>query len=270
MLAEARRNVIATTVKRERVVRVADLAESLGVSLMTVRRDIDALHDAGELEKIHGGAKARNESSLYEPGFELKSTQAEPEKEAIARTALPLVHDGMAVGLSAGTTTWTLAKHLLPMNRLTIVTNSVRIASVFYESPSAHTVLLTGGERTPSDALVGPMAIQSMRHLHLDLLFMGVHGVDPHAGFTTPNMLEAEMDRALIAASRRVVVLADHSKWGIMGISSIASFDQVEAMISDDGLPTEAEAFLRERLPKLQLVEVSVDLNAAQPAVRAY
>ena len=272
MLAEARRNVIATTVKRERVVRVADLAESLGVSLMTVRRDIDTLHDAGELEKIHGGAKARSESSLYEPGFELKSTQAGPEKEAIARAALPLVHDGMAVGLSAGTTTWTLAKHLLPLKQLTIVTNSVRTASVFYDSGSTHTVLLTGGERTPSDALVGPMAIQSMRHLHLDLLFMGVHGVDPHAGFTTPNMLEAEMDRALIAASRRVVVLADHSKWGTMGISSIASFEQVEEMISDVGLPADALSFLQDRLPKLHLVDPAAPGSSAktEPVVRAY
>ncbi|ABY24513.1 transcriptional regulator, DeoR family [Renibacterium salmoninarum ATCC 33209] len=256
MLAEARRSVITDTVKREQVVRVADLAETLGVSLMTVRRDIDALHDAGELEKIHGGAKTRSQSSMYEPGFELKSTQAAPEKEAIARSAASLVEEGMAVGLSAGTTTWTLAKYLVPAKRLTIFTNSVRVANVFHEAHSSNTVLLTGGERTPSDALVGPMATQSLQHLHLDMLFMGVHGMDAHAGFTTPNMPEAEMDRALIATSHRVVVLADHSKWGTLGVSSIASFDQIDEMISDEGLPAEAVSFLTGQVRRLWLVSV--------------
>ncbi|WP_179390379.1 DeoR/GlpR family DNA-binding transcription regulator [Psychromicrobium silvestre] len=256
MLADARRAVIVEMVQRERVLRVADLAQALEVSLMTVRRDIDVLHDAGAVEKIHGGAKARAEPSMYEPGFEVKSTQAQPEKDAIARAGAALVQEGMAVGLSAGTTTWTLAKRLSAMNRLTIVTNSVRIASVFYETPSQNTVLLTGGERTPSDALVGPIATHSLSQLHLDLLFLGVHGVDPQVGFTTPNLLEAEMDRALIAASRRVVVLADHSKWGILGVSSIASFEEVDEMISDDGLPPEAVEAIRERLASLRIVSV--------------
>ncbi|AJT41956.1 DeoR/GlpR family DNA-binding transcription regulator [Psychromicrobium lacuslunae] len=254
MLAEARRVAIAEMVQRDRVLRVADLAQALDVSLMTVRRDIEALHDAGVVEKIHGGAKARGERSMYEPGFELKSTQAEAEKEAIARAAVELVQEGMAVGLSAGTTTWTLAKQLATKDRLTIVTNSVRVASVFYDSPSQNTVLLTGGERTPSDALVGPIATRALHQLHLDLLFMGVHGVDAEAGFTTPNLLEAEMDRALVAASRRVVVVADHSKWGILGVSSIASFEEVEEFITDDGMPTEAVSLLRERVGSLRLV----------------
>ncbi|WP_394940050.1 DeoR/GlpR family DNA-binding transcription regulator [Psychromicrobium sp. YIM B11713] len=257
MLAEARRAAIAEMVQRERVLRVADLAQALDVSLMTVRRDIEALHKAGVLEKIHGGAKTRSERSMYEPGFELKSTQAEAEKEAIAEMALTMVQEGMALGLSAGTTTWTLAKHLARLSRLTIVTNSVRVASVFYEAPTQNTVLLTGGERTPSDALVGPIATQSLQQLHLDLLFLGVHGFDAAAGFTTPNLLEAEMDRALVAASRRVVVLADHSKWGIMGVSSIASFEEVEEVISDDGLAPEAIALLRERVTSLKLVSAA-------------
>lgn len=253
MLADARRFEILDAVNRERVVRVADLAEKFGVSLMTVRRDIEALEESGKVEKIHGGAKLPGGASAHEPGFELKSTQGTAEKQAIAREAVTLAQDGMAIGLSAGTTTWALAKLLCTKENLTIVTNSVRIADVFQSSGSNLPVILTGGERTPSDALVGPIATQSIRSLHLDMLFLGVHGVDAQAGFTTPNLLEAEMDRALIAAARKVVVLADHSKWGTVGISTIAALEDVDEVISDDGLGTEAQRTLRERVGKLRL-----------------
>lgn len=257
MLADARRTEIVEAVSRERIVRVADLAELFGVSLVTVRRDIEALDDAGLVQKIHGGAKLPGGASTHEPGFELKSTQGMLEKQAIAQEALLLVKDGMAIGLSAGTTTWALAKALRTRTNLTVVTNSVKIADVFQDSGSRVSVILTGGERTPSDALVGPIATQSVRSLHLDVLFMGVHGVDPDTGFTTPNLLEAEMDRALITAARKVVVVADHSKWGTVGISTIASFEEVDEIISDDALGLEAQRTLRERVGKLRLVSVA-------------
>ncbi|WP_434615577.1 DeoR/GlpR family DNA-binding transcription regulator [Arthrobacter sp. A5] len=262
MLADARRSATAAAVAREGVVRVSDLAEMFGVSLMTVRRDIDVLDEAGLLEKIHGGAKIRGGASTHEPGFELKSTQAQDEKEAIAAEAASLAQEGMAIGLSAGTTTFALAKLLCQKRGLTVVTNSVRIADVFHASAAKLTVILTGGERTPSDALVGPIATSSVRQLHLDLLFLGVHGVDADAGFTTPNLLEAEMDRALIAASRKVVVLADHSKWGMQGISTIAALEDVDEVISDAGLGQDAQRVLRQRVGRLRLVPVPQQQSA--------
>lgn len=257
MLADARRTEIVEAVSRERIVKVADLAELFGVSLVTVRRDIEALDDAGLVQKIHGGAKLPGGVGTHEPGFELKSTQGTLEKQAIAQEAQLMVKDGMAIGLSAGTTTWALANALITRTKLTVVTNSVKIADVFQNAGSRVSVILTGGERTPSDALVGPIATASVRSLHLDLLFMGVHGVDPDTGFTTPNLLEAEMDKALIRAARRVVVVADHSKWGTVGISTIASFEEVDEVISDDALGLEAQRFLRERVGKLRLVTAS-------------
>ncbi|GAA4655539.1 DeoR/GlpR family DNA-binding transcription regulator [Arthrobacter cryoconiti] len=256
MLADARRTEIVATVSRERVVRVSDLAELFGVSLVTVRRDIDVLDDAGLLQKIHGGAKLPGGAGTHEPGFELKSTQGTAEKHAIAQEAMLHVSEGMAIGLSAGTTTWALAKELSTMKNLTVVTNSVRIADVFQQSGSRVSVILTGGERTPSDALVGPIATASVRSLHLDVLFLGVHGVDADAGFTTPNVLEAEMNRALLDAARTVVVLADHSKWGTVGISTIAALEDVDEVISDEFLGLEAQRTLRERVGKLRLVAV--------------
>ena len=132
---------------------------------------------------------------------------------------------GQAIAISAGTTTYAVARRLLDVPRLTVVTNSVPVADVLYHGGrSDQTVILTGGVRTPSDALVGPFAVAALRTVNVDLVLMGVHGMDPRAGFTTPNMLEAETDRALVDAGRRLVVVADHTKWGVIGVSTIARF----------------------------------------------
>lgn len=251
MLAVARHEVILDALRRERVVRISDLAAQLGVSLMTVRRDIEQLEEGGKLERIHGGAKLPGDASAHEPGFELKSTQLTAEKRAIAVAAASLVKEGMAVGLSAGTTTWALAKELTGGPRITVVTNSMRIADLFH--PGGSSVILIGGERTPSDALVGPIATGALKQLHLDLLFLGVHGMDAGAGFTTPNLLEAETDRAFMAAARRTVVLADHTKWGMLGISTIAALDEADEVISDGGLGPEARRVLQEKVGRLRL-----------------
>jgi DeoR/GlpR family transcriptional regulator of sugar metabolism len=158
------------------------------------------------------------------------------EKEAIAAAAVELAEPGTAIGLSAGTTTYALALRLIEVPGLTVVTNSIPVADVLHSRGRAdQTVILTGGVRTPSDALVGPLAVASMRSVHVDMVFMGVHGMYPR-GFTTPNILEAETNRALIEAGRRLIVLADHSKWGVVGISSIARLDQADTLITDAGL----------------------------------
>jgi len=241
MLARQRQTMILARVREDGGVRVADLARELGVSDMTVRRDLELLHNRGLIEKVHGGATSIPGSALFEPGFEAKSSLQEPEKEAIADAAMALVTPGTAIGISAGTTTYALARRLVDMPGLTVVTNSVPVADVLHQAGhSDQTIILTGGVRTPSDALVGPFAVAALRTIHLDLVFMGVHGMDPRSGFTTPNVLEADTDRALVAAGRRLVVVADSSKWGVIGISSIARLDEADTLVSDDGLTEEA------------------------------
>ena len=116
-------------------------------------------------------------------------------------------------------------------------------------------MLLTGGLRTPSDALVGPMAIAALRSLHLDAVFMGVHGMDAAAGFSTPNLLEAETNRAMIASGRRLVVLADSTKWGVVGLSSMAALSEASAVITDTGLPQSARQALGDHIDDVLLVE---------------
>lgn len=255
MLARQRQTLIVERVREDGGVRVADLARDLGVSDMTVRRDLELLHNRGLIEKVHGGATSRPGSALFEPGFAAKSALQEPEKDAISLAAVGLVQPGAAIGISAGTTTYALARRLIDVPGLTVVTNSVPVANVFHEAArSDQTIILTGGVRTPSDALVGPFAVAALRTLHVDLVFMGVHGMDPQSGFTTPNVLEADTDRALIASGRRLVVVADHSKWGVIGISSIARLDEADTLVTDDGLGEEAREQLAAAVGELVVV----------------
>ena len=140
------------------------------------------------------------------------------------------------------------------MPRLTVVTNSLRVAEVLYESGRDDlTVVLTGGERTPSDALVGPIAVAALRRLHVDWLLMGVHGMDAEAGFTTPNLVEAETNRALVRSARRVAVVADNSKWGVVGLSTIATLDEVDVVVSNHGLAPDARNIIESNCGKVVL-----------------
>nr|WP_062342385.1 DeoR/GlpR family DNA-binding transcription regulator [Herbidospora sakaeratensis] len=241
MLAQQRQQAILERVRRTGGVRVAELVRDLGVSDMTIRRDLEALADRGLIEKVHGGATVAGPGSTEEPGFAAKSVRQQPEKEAVARAAAHLVRPGSAVALSAGTTTWTFAHHLVDVPDLTVITNSVPVAEVFHRSGRpGQTVVLVGGVRTPSDALVGPIAVQAIRSLNVDTLVLGVHGMNARAGFTTPNLLEAETDRELVAAAQQLVVLADHTKWGTVGISTIAPLDRANVLVTDSGLDKEA------------------------------
>ncbi len=275
MLARHRQSLILEDIRRAGSARVSDLTQRLGVSDMTIRRDLEALARAGLIEKVHGGAVLPGAPSSHEPGFEAKSVLEQPQKEAIARAAAALVAPGTAIALSAGTTTFALAQQLLDVPGLTIVTNSVRVASIFGTARPAGQlgataqVVLTGGVRTPSDALVGPIADIAIRSLHVDQLFLGCHGIDPAAGLTTPNLAEAETNRAFVQAARRVTVVADHTKWGIVGLSSFAALDEVDTLITDSQLHPEARDLITEQVGELILADGSPDgeaVSAARPA----
>ncbi len=260
MLARHRQSLILQDIRRAGGVRVSDLTQRLGVSDMTIRRDLEVLARSGLIEKVHGGAVLPGAPSSHEPGFEAKSGLEQPAKAAIARAAAELVTPGSAIGLSAGTTTFALAERLVGIPGLTIVTNSIRVVNVFDGQlagpPGGGTSLvMTGGFRTPSDALVGPIADLTIRSLHLDMLFLGCHGIDPAAGLTTPNLAEAETNRAFVQAARKVTVIADHTKWGIVGLSSFADLDDVDTLITDGGLQAEARALLADRVGQLIIAE---------------
>ncbi|MFG2999880.1 DeoR/GlpR family DNA-binding transcription regulator [Streptomyces sp. NPDC048340] len=257
-LAHQRRAFILDAIQRDGTVRVADLVGQLGVSDMTIRRDLDALARRGAVEKVYGGAVATAGAgaSGHEPGFDAKSDLEGAAKAAIAATAATLVEPGSVVALSGGTTAHAVAARLLGVPGLTIVTNSLPVADLVRAAgrdggTPAPTLLLTGGTPTPSAALVGPVADLVIGSLHVDLLILGAHGVAEGAGLTTPNLTEAQTNRALVASARRVAVVADHSKWGVVGLSGFAGLDQADWFVTDAGMPAPARAVLREAVGEL-------------------
>lgn len=255
LLAAQRQGAILERVRAHGGVRVQQLVVEFGVSDMTIRRDLETLAERGLLAKVHGGATSVLPHSTDEPGFAAKSTQHEAEKAAIAERAATLVRPRTAIALSAGTTTWTLASLLVSVPGLTVVTNSIPAADVFYRSGRGdQTVILTGGVRTPSDALVGPFAVAAIRSLNFDQVFMGVHGVSVGRGLTTPNYMEAETNRALVLGARERIVLADHTKWDTVGLTTFCPVSDVDVLITDDGLRAEARERLAAEVGELVVV----------------
>jgi DeoR/GlpR family transcriptional regulator of sugar metabolism len=250
VLAAERQATIALIVRERGTVSVTELVDELGVSGMTIRRDLEVLDRERILRKVHGGATAPWRTSTEEPGFERNVTQLRAEKTAIASAARSMIRPGYSIALSAGTTTWTLAQMLGDVDDLTVVTNSPRIAEVLDESNApGRSVILTGGARTPSDALVGPVALAGLRIINVDVAFLGAHGMHEAAGFTSPNLAEGEANRALISRSRQTVLLADHTKWNVVGLCTFAELGEVDALITDSGLPPAALGVLRSRIP---------------------
>ena len=268
MLAPQRQARILEELHRAGGVRVSSLTEILGVSDMTIRRDLEVMARKGLLSKVHGGATVVDTASAEEPGFEAKSVRETAEKQAIAARAASLVRPGMAIAITAGTTTWTLANHLAAIANLTVVTNSLKVAEVLHgQGRRDLTVVLTGGIRTPSDGLVGPIAVHAIRSLHVDMAIMGVHGIDERAGLTTPNLLEAETNRAFVDSARRLVVIADNTKWGVVGLSQIATLESVSTLVTDDKLPHPAVSLLRERVGEVICVSKESSLYLSEAGV---
>ena len=252
LLAGQRRAQILALVEAHGGVRVSELVDQLGVSDMTIRRDIGQLAADGLVARVYGGAVALEGRRAEEPGFAVKSALMSADKQAIAAAAAALVEPGSSIGISAGTTTYELARAIRGVPDVTVVTNSVPVAQLLHEADTpGQVVVLVGGTRTPSDALVGPIANASLRLVHVDRLFLGVHGIDPKAGLTSPNLLEAETNRAMLEAAGRVCVLADHSKLGVVALGTIAPLTSVDELVTDGGLPTRARALLAEAVGEL-------------------
>lgn len=254
MLVTERRERIIETARERGLASIQELAAVLQVSEMTVRRDIEQLAEEGVVERVRGGMRLRT-------GHRASAAPAvSAERRAIAVTAAAAVEPGMAVGISGGATGLAVARALRDVADLTLVTNSLAVADLFSpperaDAPYTQTVVLTGGVRTPAESLVGPVAVRALEHLHCDLVFLDVHGLDVQAGITTMNLLEAETNRAFMATAREVVVLADHTRWGVVGLTTIADLADIDRLITDDGLDEGARELLAAHVGRLQIAD---------------
>lgn len=261
MLADQRRASVLDLVRARGAVRVVDVSQALGVSEMTVRRDLETLDRQGLVRRVHGGATLPDESEglvhrqgVDEPAFGYKQHLQIDAKRAIARMAASMVEPGMSIALSAGTTTFALAEQLAGHPDLTVVTNSTDAAMLLFDTlPDSSLVILTGGVRTISHALVGPIAETALGELTVDLVFHGFHGVDPRAGFTCPNLDEVRTAQRMISIGRRLVALTDHTKIGVTALAKVADLSAADVLVTDAGVTNEALQSLRQQVAQVEV-----------------
>ena len=232
MLPEERRNRILAVMQRDGRALVAELSRTFGTSSLTIRKDLDLLERRGLVQRTHGGALPANSNAMADPALVEKEKQHHKEKLRIASAAAGMVKKGQCVILDSGSTTTAIARELRDFEGLTVVTNAVNIAAEL--AGSKVEVLLTGGTlRKNSFSLVGPQAEEFLREIYADILFLGVDGFDPTTGLSTPNVLEATVNRAMVKSARMVVAVCDSSKFGRRSLALIVPVSAIHRVITD-------------------------------------
>jgi DeoR/GlpR family transcriptional regulator of sugar metabolism len=271
MLAAQRRMMIRQTVMEHGIVEIPQLMAAVDATRQTVYRDLRALAAAGGIVLVHGGA-ARQDWSV--------TGRAEPVarpdllgriKTRVGTTAAGLVRPGQTVGISAGTTTLAVARALAAVPGVTVVTNSLSVSHALRGRGTQ--LVVTGGVPGIVGALLGPIAVTTVRSVFVDWLFLGTNGVEDGTGVTARDLDEAHLHRAWINKARNVAVVADHSKWGVSCLATVLSLREVTALVTDDGMPREAQRLMRRQVRHLFLTpgqepKARFDLERGDPEVR--
>ncbi len=236
VLNEERRRAIVDFVNAHGRGLVRDLARKFGSSEITVRRDLELLHSRGLIYRTHGGALPLRSGLESDRNLTERELQHPREKMRIAEAAARMVHEGHSIVLDSGSTTTAIARALREFRHLTVITNAVNIANEL--AGSQVDVLLTGGMlRKNSYSLVGPIAEEGLRHLKADILFLGVDGFDTESGVSTPNLLEAQLNRQMVQIASKVVAVCDSSKFGRSSLMSIVPISSIHHVITDKDIP---------------------------------
>ncbi|MBK8024723.1 MAG: DeoR/GlpR transcriptional regulator [Chloroflexi bacterium] len=229
-------------------VLVEDLANQLDISPSTVRRDLTQMELQGLLRRTHGGAELV-QPLLYEPfrysiTFSNQEGVNTDEKRRIAQAAAELVQSGETIAFSAGTTTTQITRYLGHLKNIAIVTNTVNVAMELSQQQDIR-VFVTGGYLSGGwFSLVGDTAIQSIRSVYFDKVFIGLNGIDSKNGLTSHYIDEAAIVRTMIQQAKEKIVVADHAKIGVTARARICETQEIDLLITDTGTsPEQAEAF---------------------------
>ena len=247
--AELRQERIADEVESAGFVRVTDLADRFGVSVVTVRSDLGSLEALGRVRRVRGGAVPSG-GLRHEPPLELAARENERQKAAIASYAASLVQPGQVVVLDVGSTTTAIALELVARRELhdvTVVTSGLNVAMALEPASDRISVLVTGGMVRPlQHSLVNPFGSLILEQISAHIAFIGCNGVDADRGVTNLNFAEAEVKRSMITAAREVVVVADGSKIGVVEAARVCSISQIDLLITDSTAPEPAVALIEQ------------------------
>jgi DeoR family transcriptional regulator, fructose operon transcriptional repressor len=253
MFIEERLNKILKLLEENGRVTVKEAIQFLDVSADTIRRDFSQLAEKGLVFRTHGGIMSK-ESVSFDPGMAEKVVQHRSEKELIAKKAAGLVHDSEVIIIDPGTTTEGIVKYLGENKNLTILTNALNIA-VESTRRGINTIIMGGVIRQSTLSIIGPDAIEMIKHYQADKLFMGVSGISISKGLMTPNRMEAEIKKELIKVANQTIIVADHSKLHKTALCSFGSLEDIDVFVTDKDVDQE----LMKRLQEYEIEVVLAD-----------
>lgn len=232
LIPAERRNRIRSIVNDQGIVRVSLLSELLKVSEITIRRDLEHLEQEGVLERTHGGA-IQSQRMQWEPLYTEKYHIHSKEKRQIGKAAASLVQDGDALLVNSGSTTFHIFRHLAGRKNLRVITTNMG-AALETQGLDLELLLVGGTYREQSNSLVGPLAMLSLQQVYGSKCFIGVDGISRKYGLTTPTLQLAEIARAMIERTKgRVIMVADHSKLGVVADFVMAPIEKVDVLVVD-------------------------------------
>ncbi|MBZ4665915.1 DeoR/GlpR family DNA-binding transcription regulator [Mahella sp.] len=250
MLVDERRKKIKEILLRDKSVKVSELIRYFNVSEETIRRDLNELEKEGLIKKNYGGAVLVEElqnAIMAIPPVQQRKFEFSNEKDAIGRDAAGLIADKNTVILDAGSTTWSVSRYIKDRQGITVVTNSVDIAQEFGKDDGTEVIVIGGKLIKKSMSLVGPKAEAELHNYNADIVFVGVSGISLSKGFTSSDIYEAEVKRAMISAGRKRVVVADHSKFDRQGLIAFADFNDIDVLVTSDLTDRDVLRAIRER-----------------------
>lgn len=233
-LAE-RHQYIINKLKKEGNVNVFDLCSELEVSSVTIRKDLKLLEDKDLLYRTHGGATLSNPYTVDRSVNEKEKIKS-GEKTVIGEAAAQLIQPNDCILIASGTTVASLAKSIQPVGSLTVITAALNVALELIHHPDIEVIQLGGMLRKSSSSVTGLYAEKMLEDFSCSKLFLGVDGIDLEFGLTTTNMMEAQLNRKMIKASQKTIVLADSTKFGKRGFGKICGLEEIEEIITDAGV----------------------------------
>jgi DeoR family fructose operon transcriptional repressor len=239
LIPAQRRERIQDYLGIHQIVRTADLCEILDASEATIRRDLEWLEEKGFLERTHGGA-ILNQRMILEQEYQQRAQHHPEEKRRIGELAASLIEEGDIVFINSGTTATQVLQHIRRNSRITVFTNNVS-AVMDLGDPGFH-YYMTGGEfQSRSNSLAGRFALDNLGLVYANKTILGVDGISLKHGCTVPTNAEAEVVRRMIERTKgQVIVVADHSKWGVVSNFQIANMDEIDKLITDESLDSSA------------------------------
>ncbi|MCI9441678.1 MAG: DeoR/GlpR transcriptional regulator [Ruminococcus sp.] len=263
MIAQQRHAAILELLDKSGIVHSSDLVKQMNVSSETIRKDLDYLEQEGRLMRVHGGAVPAQASQAAPvvsapegyTAFQTRNTQHMAEKAAITKYAISLIKENQVIALDYGSTSQVMAEELKEnFYSLTVITNSIKNALILADCPD-FTIILTGGILARDELTLVNDFTPLLDHLHIDILFMTVTGIDPEIGCTDMRFSEARIQNQMRKAASRTVVLADSSKFGKGSLVKICTLQDVDLIITDSAVPADMETAIKEKGTELIIAQ---------------